>query len=174
MGWSLVWVILPKLLVKTIFLLRFSVETKLRNKRFLILVTSTCIVNLGNCIILRNNFPMCPWIILQLSYKGTFVYIIYSIVPPLPPQRWNGEYHRVSTYPGKSDNNEICSLNLFIGVIVLYPKSIPWALELNIISTKFPAEVYTCMVRFLHLWIQKFGCLIPRLSLKLNFGAGGI
>ena len=34
-----------------------------------------------------------------------------------------------STYPGKSDNNEICSLNPFFRVIVLYPKSIPWALE---------------------------------------------
>ena len=34
-----------------------------------------------------------------------------------------------SIYPGKSDNNEICSLNPFFGVIVLYPKSISWALE---------------------------------------------
>ena len=93
---------------------------------FLILVTNTCTVNPGNCGILRNNFPMCPWIILQLSYKDTFVNIIYSIVFP---QRWKGEYHRASTYPGKSDNNEICSLILFFGVIILHPKSIPWALE---------------------------------------------
>ena len=68
----------------------------------------------------------CPWIILQLSYKGTFVYIIYSIVFR---QRWHGEHHRASTYPGKSDNNKICSLISFFGVIILYPKSIPWALE---------------------------------------------
>ena len=93
---------------------------------FLILVTSTCIVNPGNCGSLRNNFPMCPWIILQLSYEGTFVHIIYSIVFP---QRWKGDYHRASTYPGKSDNNEICSLIPFFGVIILYPKSISWALE---------------------------------------------
>ena len=35
----------------------------------------------------------------------------------------------MSTYPGKSDNNEICSLIPFFGVIILYPKSISWALE---------------------------------------------
>ena len=80
-GWSLVWVSLPNLLVK-FFLLRFSVKTKLRNKiyhkssnkspplitmqiwiimnpswlMFLILVTSTCIVNPGNCGSLRITF----------------------------------------------------------------------------------------------------------------------
>ena len=61
---------------------------------FLILATSTCIVNPGNCGILRNNFPVCPWMILQLSYKGTFVYIIYSIVFPLEkePGVPQGEY----------------------------------------------------------------------------------
>ena len=125
------------------FLLRFFVKTKLRNKIYrkssnksqplitmqiwiIMNLSCTCIVNLGNCRILRNNFPMCPWIILQLSYKGTFVYIIYPIVFPPEVERGvpQGEY-----ISWKSDNNEICSLNPFFGVIVLYPKSIPWALE---------------------------------------------
>ena len=147
---------------------------------FLIWVTSTCIVNPGNCGILRNNFPSCPWINLQLSYKGTFVYIIYSIVFR---QRWHGEYHRASTYPGKSDNNKICSLISFFGVIILYPKSIPWALEFtNNFHKTFQLSIYmygpipTCMVKCSVKFarIQKFGCLNPRLSLKLNFGVGGI
>ena len=57
------------------------------------------------------------------------VHLYTSSIQLFSPKRWNGEYHRASTYLGKSDNNEICSLNPFFGVIVLYPKSIPWALE---------------------------------------------
>ena len=57
------------------------------------------------------------------------VHLYTSSVQLFSPQRWNGEYQRASTYPGKSDNKEICSINPFFGVIVLFSKSIPWALE---------------------------------------------
>ena len=58
----------------------------------------------------------------------------------------------MSTYPGKSDNNEICSLIPFFRVIFLYPKSIPWALEfrnnfyknfqLRYIHVRFDSYIY--------------------------------
>ena len=57
------------------------------------------------------------------------VHLYTSSVHLFFPQRWNREYHRVSTYPGKSDNNEICSIIPFVGVIILCPKSISWDLE---------------------------------------------
>ena len=89
----------------------------------------------------------------------------------------------MSTYSGKSDNNEICSLIPFVGVIILYPKSISWDLEFTnnfyknfqlryIHVRSIPVFMVKCSVKFAR--IQKFCCLISRLSLKLNFGVGVI
>ena len=58
--------------------------------------------------------------------------------------------HRASTYPGKSDNNEICSLIPFFGVIILYPKFIPWALE-------FTNNFYkNFQLRYIHVWSHSY------------------